>query len=135
MLYPFLQSQGLLWLFAPLFAESVLLVAALSFFALARLLHAPALAGAWPAGAPMPTREPALKRLFTLIHDTAPLIGLFGTVIGMIAALEADGGSASGAANLRGALASALGTTAYGLVLVLGALLPLSFHTWSYADE
>lgn len=67
-------------------------------------------------------------RMFELIAVIAPLLGLLGTVLGMIAAfqsLQAAGGAAD-PATLAGGIWQALGTTAAGMIVAIPASVALS---------
>ena len=75
------------------------------------------------------------KRLdvLTTVGTAAPLLGMTGTVTGMIASFSglADSGSGSGGAVAAG-IAEALVTTAVGLIIALFAVIPQSvFNRWS----
>ncbi len=77
------------------------------------------------------------KRLdvLTTIAMAAPLLGMTGTVTGMIASFAglADAGSSgSGGGAVAAGIAEALITTAAGLLIALGAVIPQSvFNRWS----
>jgi biopolymer transport protein ExbB len=79
------------------------------------------------------------KRLdvLTTIGTAAPLLGMTGTVTGMIASFaglaEASGGAGGGAVVANG-ISEALVTTAVGLVIALAAVIPQSFFN-RWADE
>ena len=77
------------------------------------------------------------KRLdvLTTIGTAAPLLGMTGTVTGMITSFaglaEASGGAGGGGAVANG-IAEALVTTAVGLIIALSAVIPQSvFNRWS----
>ena len=77
------------------------------------------------------------KRLdvLTTIGTAAPLLGMTGTVTGMIASfsgLAGASGSAGGGAIVAAGIAEALVTTAVGLIVALAAVIPQSvFNRWS----
>jgi biopolymer transport protein ExbB len=77
------------------------------------------------------------KRLdvLTTIGVAAPLLGMTGTVTGMIASfagLEQAGGMAGGAGLVAGGISEAMITTAAGLLIALSAVIPQSvFNRWS----
>ena len=77
------------------------------------------------------------KRLdvLTTVGTAAPLLGMTGTVTGMIASFSglADAGSVSGSGGAGAAgIAEALVTTAVGLIIALLAVIPQSvFNRWS----
>lgn len=77
------------------------------------------------------------KRLdvLTTVATAAPLLGMTGTVTGMIASFSglADAGSVSGSGGAVAAgIAEALTTTAVGLIIALTAVIPQSvFNRWS----
>ena len=77
------------------------------------------------------------KRLdvLTTVGTAAPLLGMTGTVTGMIASFSglADAGSVSGSGGAVAAgIAEALVTTAVGLIIALFAVIPQSvFNRWS----
>ena len=77
------------------------------------------------------------KRLdvLTIIGTSAPLLGMTGTVTGMIAsfaALSNAAASAAGGAQVANGISEALVTTAAGLVIALLAVIPQSvFNRWS----
>jgi biopolymer transport protein ExbB len=77
------------------------------------------------------------KRLdvLTTIGTAAPLLGMTGTVTGMIASfagLADAASSAGGGAAVANGISEALVTTAVGLVIALGAVIPQSvFNRWS----
>ncbi len=77
------------------------------------------------------------KRLdvLTTIGVAAPLLGMTGTVTGMIASfagLEQAGGMAGGASVVAGGISEAMITTAAGLLIALSAVIPQSvFNRWS----
>jgi len=77
------------------------------------------------------------KRLdvLTTIGVAAPLLGMTGTVTGMIASfagLEQAGGMAGGAGVVAGGISEAMITTAAGLLIALSAVIPQSvFNRWS----
>jgi biopolymer transport protein ExbB len=70
------------------------------------------------------------KRLWILstIGNAAPLLGMTGTVIGMIKSFEAMA-QASDPASIGIGIAEALITTAAGLIIALGAVIPYSIFT------
>jgi len=72
---------------------------------------------------------PVIRRHLSLlgtIASVAPLMGLFGTVLGMIAVFSTLGGGLSISANLlANGISEALVTTAFGMVI---AMLSLSFY-------
>lgn len=67
-------------------------------------------------------------RLFELIAVIAPLLGLLGTVLGMIAAFQAlqSAGGAADPATLAGGIWQALATTAAGMIVAIPASIALS---------
>ncbi|MCY4259980.1 MAG: MotA/TolQ/ExbB proton channel family protein [Rhodobacteraceae bacterium] len=67
-------------------------------------------------------------RIFELIATIAPLLGLFGTVLGMIAAFQAlqDSGSQADPAVLAGGIWEALLTTAAGMAVAIPATIALT---------
>ncbi|MCC5831150.1 MAG: MotA/TolQ/ExbB proton channel family protein [Phycisphaeraceae bacterium] len=73
--------------------------------------------------------RPHLRRLhpLALVATVAPLLGLFGTVVGMIEAFEQFRvyGETGNPADFAGAISKALITTAFGLAIALPAL---AFH-------
>ena len=76
------------------------------------------------------------KRLdvLTTVGTAAPLLGMTGTVTGMIASFAglAESGSMGGGGAVAGGIAEALVTTAAGLVIALTAVIPQSvFNRWS----
>ena len=77
------------------------------------------------------------KRLdvLTTIGNAAPLLGMTGTVTGMIASFSglAEAGSVSGSGGaVASGIAEALVTTAVGLIVALSAVIPQSvFNRWS----
>ena len=76
------------------------------------------------------------KRLdvLTTIGMAAPLLGMTGTVTGMIASFAglADAGNVGGGGVVANGIAEALITTAAGLLIALGAVIPQSvFNRWS----
>jgi len=77
------------------------------------------------------------KRLdvLTTVGTAAPLLGMTGTVTGMIASFSglADAGSISGGGGaVASGIAEALVTTAVGLIVALSAVIPQSiFNRWS----
>ena len=75
------------------------------------------------------------KRLWILstIANAAPLLGMSGTVIGMISSFEALGES-SDPKIIGIGISEALITTAAGLLIALGAVIPFSYFT-SRAEE
>lgn len=77
------------------------------------------------------------KRLSVLatVGNAAPLFGMAGTVLGMISAFESLAGAAALDASLVAAgISEALVTTAAGLLIALGAVIPLNFFT-SMAED
>lgn len=67
-------------------------------------------------------------RVFHAISNVAPLIGLLGTVLGMIEAFETmSGGGASGSHLLASGISTALVTTAGGLMVAIPAYLAHSY--------
>jgi biopolymer transport protein ExbB len=68
-------------------------------------------------------------RLLDLIAQVAPLLGLFGTVLGMISAFRAlqDSGASADPTILAGGIWVALVTTAAGLVVAMPASMVLSW--------
>jgi biopolymer transport protein ExbB len=68
-------------------------------------------------------------RLLDLISQVAPLLGLFGTVLGMISAFRAlqDSGASADPTILAGGIWVALVTTAAGLVVAMPASMVLSW--------
>jgi len=67
-------------------------------------------------------------RVFHAISNVAPLIGLLGTVLGMIEAFESmSGGSAGGSHLLASGISTALVTTAGGLFVAIPAYLAHSY--------
>lgn len=110
---------------------------------MARNRHAPA-EGLSQALSDMGWREirPHLRRLhpLALVATIAPLLGLFGTVVGMIEAFEQFRvfGETGNPADFAGAISKALITTAFGLAIALPAL---AFHQFfkslaqKYGDE
>jgi len=77
-------------------------------------------------------RAEAGVRLLDMIAQTAPLLGLFGTVLGMIEAFQTlqNGGSSVDPAQLAGGIWVALLTTAMGL----GVAMPVGmFLSWTEA--
>jgi len=76
------------------------------------------------------------KRLdvLTTIGTAAPLLGMTGTVTGMIASFSgmAEGAGAGAGGQIAGGIAEALVTTAVGLIIALSAVIPQSvFNRWS----
>jgi len=76
------------------------------------------------------------KRLdvLTTIGSAAPLLGMTGTVLGMITSFSglADAGSMGGSGEVADGIAEALVTTAVGLIVALAAVIPQSiFNRWS----
>ncbi|MFT4548763.1 MAG: biopolymer transport protein ExbB [Verrucomicrobiales bacterium] len=73
--------------------------------------------------------------VLTTIGTAAPLLGMTGTVTGMIASFAgmADAGSVGGAGGVvANGIAEALVTTAVGLIIALSAVVPQSvFNRWS----
>ena len=109
---------------------------------------APILAGAIDADAALHTRLTAMAesqlsrvergfRLFDSIAQIAPLLGLFGTVVGMIDAFRAlqTAGSAVGPSILAGGIWVALLTTAAGLAVAMPTTLALTFFESRAARE
>lgn len=77
------------------------------------------------------------KRLNILatIGNSAPLFGMAGTVLGMISAFKVIAqSSAMDPAQVAGGISEALVTTAAGLLIALGAVIPLNYFT-SLAEE
>jgi biopolymer transport protein ExbB len=77
------------------------------------------------------------KRLGVLatIGQASPLFGMAGTVVGMIMAFEKLASAANlEASEVAGGISVALVTTAAGLLIALGAVIPLNFFT-SQAQE
>ncbi len=70
------------------------------------------------------------KRLWILstVGNAAPLLGMTGTVLGMIKSFEAMA-QASDPASIGIGIAEALITTAAGLIIALGAVIPYSIFT------
>ena len=76
------------------------------------------------------------KRLdvLTTVGTAAPLLGMTGTVTGMIASFAglAQSGSAAGGGAVAAGIAEALITTAAGLLIALSAVIPQSvYNRWS----
>jgi biopolymer transport protein ExbB len=73
------------------------------------------------------------KRLdvLTMIGTSAPLLGMTGTVTGMIVSFKAMA-AMGGSADVANGISEALVTTAAGLIIALGAVIPQSlFNRWS----
>lgn len=77
--------------------------------------------------------------VLTTVGTAAPLLGMTGTVTGMIASFAglAEAGSSSGGGGaVANGIAEALITTAAGLLIALGAVIPQSlFNRWSDGIE
>jgi len=76
------------------------------------------------------------KRLdvLTTVATAAPLLGMTGTVTGMIASFAglAQGGVSDGGGEVAAGISEALVTTAVGLIIALAAVIPQSvFNRWS----
>ncbi|NQW46994.1 MAG: MotA/TolQ/ExbB proton channel family protein [Planctomycetes bacterium] len=73
--------------------------------------------------------------VLTTVGTAAPLLGMTGTVTGMIASfagLAEAGSSGAGSNTVANGIAEALITTAAGLLIALGAVIPQSvFNRWS----
>lgn len=72
--------------------------------------------------------------VLTTVATAAPLLGMTGTVTGMIASFSGlmQSGSAGDNAEVAGGIAEALTTTAVGLIIALMAVIPYSvFNRWS----
>jgi biopolymer transport protein ExbB len=73
--------------------------------------------------------------VLTTVGTAAPLLGMTGTVTGMIASfagLAEAGSSGGGGGTVANGIAEALITTAAGLLIALGAVIPQSlFNRWS----
>lgn len=82
-------------------------------------------------------RMEAGMRLLDAIAQTAPLLGLFGTVLGMIEAFQTlqSGGAAVDPAQLAGGIWVALLTTAVGLAVAMPVSLFLSWLESRIAQE
>ena len=77
----------------------------------------------------VPTLDRSLWMLDTVI-TLAPLLGLFGTIIGMFNAFHALGDAQNGAAQVTGGIAEALIATASGLfIAMLGLVFFNALHT------
>jgi len=77
--------------------------------------------------------------VLTTVGTAAPLLGMTGTVTGMIASfagLAQAGSSGGGGGAVASGIAEALITTAAGLLIALGAVIPQSlFNRWSDGIE
>lgn len=77
----------------------------------------------------VPTLDRSLWMLDTVI-TLAPLLGLFGTIVGMFNAFHALGGVQNGAAEVTGGIAEALIATASGLfIAMVGLVFFNALHT------
>ncbi len=116
----------------PLLLESVLLLSVIFYLGFTQLLSPDLLRGVRLPGATEPEREIGARKLFAFLYGSAPLFGLFGTVVGLTLAFGQVGQGDSGA--ILEALATQLYTTAYGLVIAIPAYAFHTLYPWRY-DE
>ena len=126
------ENQAAPWLLAPLIVESILLVAVALYLLLAAWLAPGSVAGRWAATELRPSREIPAKTLLQFLYGTAPLLGLFGTVVGMTLAFDRTG---VGAGDVGPALALQLRTTLLGLAIAIPSLTLVTLYPWRYCDD
>ncbi|WP_188150398.1 MotA/TolQ/ExbB proton channel family protein [Teredinibacter waterburyi] len=123
------KAQALLLLQGQACVQAKLLVAGLNLFESSPMTHADIKTELGRRAAEAITEKASYLRVLEVIATLAPLLGLFGTVLGMIGAFQAmeAAGSQVNPAVLSGGIWQALLTTAVGLAVAIPCSL---VHSW-----
>lgn len=132
MLHEWLSQTAVRWPFYPLIAQSVVLVGIASYLAILTATRRAPTGGVWPLQRAEPTREILTRRWLRFLAGSAPMLGLFGTVVGMTMSFQSLGVESSGSSGLRAGLATQLATTLYGLSIAIPAHALSVLYPWRY---